>query len=273
MNTFQDQCVVITGASAGVGAATARRFFAAGANVVLAARGQEALDKLAAELGDAARVRVVPCDVGKPEDCERLIQAAQEAFGGVDVLVNNAGANNRGAVAERTADELAQVIAVNLRAPVILSNLVVGGMCERGRGAIVNVASLAGRFPLPHEAPYSSTKVGLRGFSFAMAEELRGSGVTVSVVSPGPIETGFILNDLDTVPDLVFSQPMSRAEQIADAILACARDGARERAIPALSGKLATLGYLSPGFFRMLRPLFARKGARAKERFRQKYGA
>lgn len=268
---FQDKVIIITGASAGVGAATARQFFAAGAKLMLAARGREALDAQAAELGDAQRVRISCCDVGQMADCQRLVDETIAAFGRIDGLVNNAGCNHRGAVAENRAADLAQVIEVNLRAPIVLSNLVLPHLQAAGGGAIVNVASLAGRVPLPHEASYSASKFGLRGFSLAMRDELRGSGVTISIVSPGPIETGFILEDMDSVPDLVFSQPMSSAEQVATAIIDCARDGRAERAIPALSGALTTLGYLVPGIFRLLRPLFERKGARAKQRYRARH--
>ncbi len=265
--SFQDQVVVITGASAGVGAETARAFFAAGSRLVLAARGQAGLDRIAAELGEPERLRVVACDVREPEDCRRLIDEAVAAFGRIDVLVNNAGCNHRGAVEEVAAEDLAEVIEVNLRAPVLLSRHALEPMRAAGRGVIVNVASLAGRVPLPHEATYSATKFGLRGFSLALAEELRGSGITVSVVSPGPIATGFILEDPTDVPDIVFSQPMSTAAEVAAAIMACARDGRRERPMPASSGLLTTVAYLAPGLSRALRPLLERKGARVKQRY------
>ncbi len=271
--SMAEQVVVITGASAGVGAETARAFFARGARLVLAARGQAGLDRIAAELGDADRVRTLACDVREPAQCRRLIDEALAAFGRIDVLVNNAGCNHRGAVEEVDAEDLAEIIEVNLRAPILLSRHALEPMRAAGRGVIVNVASLAGRVPLPHEASYSASKWGLRGFSFALAEELRGSGITVSVVSPGPIATGFILEDPADVPDIVFSQPMSSAAQVAAAILACADDGRRERPMPASSGLLTTLAYLAPGLSRGLRPWLERKGARVKQRYLDRAGA
>ena len=107
----------------------------------------------------------------------------------------------------------------------------------------------------------------MRAFSRGIRQELRERGISVSVVSPGPVDTGFFGEDLEKVPDIVFSQPMSTAEEIADAVLACIRDGHEELAVPWLSGKLCTLGYLSPGLLGLLRPAMERKGARAKRAY------
>jgi short-subunit dehydrogenase len=264
---FDGKTVVVTGASSGVGEAAAKLFAEEGARVVLAARTAAALDAVAKEIGDAAVV--VPTDVSDPEQARALVQRAVETTGGIHVLVNNAGYNHRGAVADADPEELGRIVDVNLRAPVLLTRLVLPQLLEQDSGAIVNVASIAGQIPLPHEATYSATKFGLRGFSLALAEELRGSGVSVSLVSPGPIDTGFLTSDIDSVPDLVFSQPMSSAEDVAKAVLDCAHDGQVERTIPRLSGALATAGYLVPELPRLLRPLLEFQGRRAKDRFRQ----
>jgi short-subunit dehydrogenase len=165
------------------------------------------------------------------------------------------------------AEDLARIVDVNLRAPIVLTRLAIPYLRRAGGGAIVNVASIAGRIPLPEEATYSATKFGLRAFTFALAEELQGSGITVSAVSPGPVETGFILKELEEVPDVVFSQPMSSADDIAKLILECAADGSIERAHPASSAYLATLGYLVPQLPRLLRPLLERRGRAAKQAY------
>jgi short-subunit dehydrogenase len=269
---FLDKVVLITGASTGIGAAAARMFAAEGARVVLAARGREALDALAAELRGAGReAEVVPTDVADMEALRRLVARAVEWGGRLDVLVNNAGANHRGELERQTPEQLAQIVQVNLAAPIVLSRLALPHLREHC-GAIVNVASLAGRMPVVHEATYSATKFGLRAFSFALAEELRPAGVRVSVVSPGPVDTGFIMGDIDDVPDLVFSQPMSTAEQIAALVIECAVDGRVERMRPELGGRLATLGYLFPALRRALVPMMERKGRAAKQRFRARNG-
>ncbi len=212
----------------------------------------------------------VPTDVGHVRSAERLLAQAAERFGGIDILVNNAGANKRGAIERYAADELASVVQVNLIAPIVLTRLVLPYMRTRGGGAIVNVASIAGRIPVGHEAVYSATKFGLRAFTFALTEELEGSKITVSAVSPGPVDTGFIMENLDDVPDVVFAQPMSTAEDIARAILDCAADGAPERTIPQVTGYLATAGYLFPAVRKLIYPFMERRGKQVKETYRQR---
>ena len=266
--TIKDKTVVITGASAGVGAACARRFAAAGARLVLAARGEQALRAVADSLPEACDVLTVATDVSDPDQCRRLIDASVERFGGVDILVNNAGVNHRGAVRERSVDELIAIVNTNLRAPIVLARLALTHM-PRG-GAIVNVASIAGQIPVPDEATYSATKAGLRAFGFALGQELEAAGIDVSAVSPGPIDTGFIMEDIDEVPDLVFSQPMSSADEIADLVLQCAADGKRERSKPYLSHLTATLGYLAPSAIGLLRGPLEKKGRRIKQQYRDR---
>jgi hypothetical protein len=263
---FKDRVVLVTGASAGVGEATARAFADAGARVLVAARGIERLQQVAERIGATA----IAADVSTAPGCKQLIAEAVAVHGRLDVLVNNAGSHHRGPVLERHADELGEMVDTNLRAPLMLSRLALDALQADGGGAIVNVASIAGQMPLAGSAAYSATKFGLRAFTYALAEELGESGVTVSVVSPGPIATGFILDDIDAVSDITFSQAMSTPEQIAELIVACAADGRVERSRPAMSRVMATAGYLVPGLSRRLRPLLAAKGRRAKERYRRK---
>ncbi len=262
---FEHKTVIVTGASSGVGAAAARMFAAEGARVVLAARTAAALDAVAKDIGE--RALAVPTDVSDPEQARALVERAIEATGAIHVLVNNAGYNHRGPVVDADPTELARIVDVNLKAPILLTRFALPALRQQEKAAIVNVASIAGQIPLPGEATYSGTKFGLRGFSLALAEELRGSGVSVSLVSPGPIETGFLTGDLDAVPDVVFSQPMSSPEDVAAAVLDCAHDGRAERTLPRLSGLLATAGYLVPELPRALRPLLEQQGRRAKARY------
>ncbi|HSN72880.1 MAG TPA: SDR family NAD(P)-dependent oxidoreductase, partial [Steroidobacteraceae bacterium] len=135
---------------------------------------------------------------------------------------------------------------------------------------IVNVASLAGRTPVPGSAAYSASKFGLRAFTCALAEEIRGSGIKLAVVSPGPIATQFILADIDKTSDLTFSQPMSSAAEVAQAILDLCGNNQREQAMPAISGILTTASYLMPWLGRTLRPRLERKGARVKKELKAK---
>jgi hypothetical protein len=274
MNRFENRVVVITGASEGIGAACARRFATEGARLVLAARRPGPLETLAEELrARHTTVLVVPTDVGDLAACERLIATTCAELGGIDVLVNNAGTHVRGPVRDRTPTEIATMIDVNARAPLVLSRLALDALLV-SRGAIVNVASIAGMTPLPDAATYSASKFALRAFSIALAEELRGTGVGVSLVSPGPIlDTGFLMESLENAADVVFAQPMSTADEIAQLVVECAADRKRERVKPASSAALATLAYLVPSLRRILEPAMKAKGRRAKAKYRRARGA
>ena len=267
---FKDKTVIVTGGSEGVGAAAARLFAEAGANLMLVARNRKNLEAIAAELRDKARVSVFPMDVSDADSCADMVKKTLFEFGRIDVLVNNAGFHVRGDVESATADELARTIDVNLRAPIVLTRLVLPHIREAGGGAIINVASLAGRTPVPGSAAYSASKFGLRAFAFSLAEEIRDSGIKLAVVSPCPIATQFILDDIDKTSDLTFSQPMSSAEEVAQVILDLCGNNQREQAIPAMSGVLTTLAYLMPWLGRALRPALERKGNRVKKELKAK---
>lgn len=238
--------------------------------MVLAARGKAGLDQVAARLRSlGADAHVIPTDVSDHGSLHRLVEGTIERHGRLDVLVNNAGLNHRGPLERHRPEQLAAIVAVNLTAPIVLTRLALPYLRRSPAGAVVNVASLAGRVPVTHEATYSATKFGLRAFTMALAEELEHEPVHASIVSPGPVETGFILSDLDEVPDLVFSQPMSTARDIAAMILDSAADGALERTRPRVGATLATLGYVFPGLRKWLIPLLEFKGKRAKAKYRR----
>src|SRR6056297_3639525 len=234
--SFNDVTALITGASMGVGAATARAFAARGANLVLIARGEDKLRALEAELDLGERVRVAPLDVTDLDAFAALLADAEQRFGSVDVLVNNAGYHARGPVETVDADELGRMIDVNLKAPVMATRLALPYLRRARRPAVINVASLAGRTPVPGSATYSATKFGLRAFGLALFEELRGSpdtaGIKIASVSPGPIDTGFIMDDIDRVTDLTFSQPIVTAEQVAEAIVGLVDNGVLDQPMP-----------------------------------------
>ena len=271
---FSGKVVIITGASRpeGIGAAAAQRFSDEGAAVAITARGAAGLEAVAAQLRDrGGKASAFPADLSDPAACEAMLRAVDEAFGGLDVLVNNAGANARGNVETQDPAALANIIQVNLVAPIVLTRLAIPRLRARGGGSIVQVASIAGQIPLDGEATYSASKHGLRAFSFALREELAGSPIHVAVVSPGPVETGFLLDELDDVPDIVFANPMSTADQVAALIVESALDGRRERTIPARTGRLARLAAMLPSLRRALVPAMERRGKAAKAAFRVRH--
>ena len=264
---FLDRTVLVTGASSGVGEAAARQFAAEGARVLLVARTASALDAIAKEIGE--RAIAIPIDVSDAEQVQSLVDRVLYDVGDLHVLVNNAAFNHRGELLDADPTALAHIVDVNLKAPILLTRAFLPHLVKHAKANVVNVASIAGQVPLPGEATYSATKFGLRGFSMSIAEELRETSVRVSLVSPGPIDTGFLTDDIDAVPDLVFSQPMSTAEEVAQAVLDCADDGRLERTLPRLSGTLATAGYLMPDLPRLLRPILESQGRRAKAKYRK----
>lgn len=260
---FEGKIALITGGSSGIGLATAKKLSAEGALVALVARREKPLADAVAQIG-ADRASAFPLDVSDLKALEALPSRVVEHFGALDIVVNSAGVNHRGPMLELSPGELADVIATNLTAPIVLCRA--AAPLLRNGGRIVNVASIAGMVPVHHESAYSASKAGLRAFSRVIDDELRERGIRVSVVSPGPVDTPFF-GDIPSVPNLVFSQPMSSAEQIAEAILRTMREGRDEIAVPWFSGKLATLGYVSPFLLRALRPAMERRGARNKRAY------
>lgn len=185
--------VLITGASAGIGRALARRICVEARRIVLVARRTDRLEALADEL---LRVRiglevdVVTCDLSDEDAvdalCDRLIEE-----GGVDVLVNNAGFGDRARLEDADLSKLRRMVAVNVTAVVQLTQRLVQGMVERGHGGVLNVGSVLGHLYQPGVATYAGTKHFIAGFTDALRSEVGSAGVTVTEVCPGPVATEF----------------------------------------------------------------------------------
>ena len=184
-----NRVVVITGASSGIGAALAREFVAAGARVALAARSADKLRALAAELG-AEKTLTVPTDVTDPQQTDRLVARTVERFGGIDVLINNAGQGLYGRLEDTDWEHSRRMWEVNFFGLLRLTRAALPHLRER-RGTIVNVSSVAGKVSLPYMGDYCATKFALNAFSNALRMELAREGVRVVVVCPGPVKTRF----------------------------------------------------------------------------------
>jgi uncharacterized protein len=185
--------VLVTGASSGIGADLARAFARDGRDLVLVARSRDRLDRLARELGESHRVQVrtVLSDLASPGAAAEIHGALRAEGVVVGTLVNNAGFGLRGAFVELDAQRQSDMIRVNVAALTELCRLFADDMVARGAGQILNVAGLAGVMPGPGMAVYCATKAYVLSFSEALANELRGTGVTVTCLSPGPTETRF----------------------------------------------------------------------------------
>jgi short-subunit dehydrogenase len=184
---------LVTGASAGIGGEIAHELARRGHNVILVARRQERLDELAGELAGehGIRAETIACDLADPEGRARLHDKATQLGLDVDVLVNNAGFATSGPFPESDPDRELQQVRVLVEAVVALTRAFVADMVARERGAILNVASTAGMQPIPYNAGYSAAKAYVLTFSEALHQELRGRGVTVTALAPGPVETEF----------------------------------------------------------------------------------
>jgi uncharacterized protein len=183
----------VTGASAGIGGEIARLLAVRGHNLVLVARRKERLVALADVLGEehGVRVETIACDLGKAAPRGRLPGQIDELGLDVEILVNNAGFATGGPFHEADPDRELEQVRVLVEAPLVLTRMFSPAMVERGRGAILNVASTAGMQPMPYSAGYSAAKAYVLTFSEALHQELRGHGVTVTALAPGPVETDF----------------------------------------------------------------------------------
>jgi NADP-dependent 3-hydroxy acid dehydrogenase YdfG len=182
---------LITGATSGFGMAVARQVHAAGGRVIAVGRRQERLAALAAELGDA-RVYIVALDLTDRDAIARAVAALPAEFAGVDILFNNAGLA-LGMASAQTADivQWREMIATNVSAVTELVHAVLPGMVARGRGDIVNMASVAANYPYPGGNIYGATKAFVRQFSLNLRADLVGTGVRVTSIEPGMCETEF----------------------------------------------------------------------------------
>ncbi len=187
---LQGKVVLITGASSGIGRATAIEFHRAGSRVVIAARSKDKLDTLADELG-GDRVLPLKMDATSEADRQSVLAMTREAFGSIDVLVNNAGWASFGTVQRIPMGNVEQMIALNLVAPIALARDVIPEMLERGSGQIINISSVVGFQAIPRMTAYSATKAALNGFTTGLRMELKGSGVDVLLVAPGSTNTPF----------------------------------------------------------------------------------
>jgi len=180
---------IITGGSRGLGPHIARALAREGMNIALAARDAAKLESVQNEI-EALGVRAlsVPTDVNQAEDRSRLIERATSELGPIDVLVNNAGVEPTIAFVDIDESAIIDTIQTNLTSCLLLMRLVLPDMVARKRGHVVNIASMAGKIPIPYDSVYSATKFALVGASHAVRSELRGTGVGMSVVCPGFVE-------------------------------------------------------------------------------------
>ncbi|MER5440630.1 SDR family oxidoreductase [Streptomyces sp. NPDC002790] len=216
MHSYSGTTALITGASKGIGKAYAKQLASRGANLVLVARSTATLEALASELraDHGTHVTVLAADLFDREAPQTIADALTERHLDIDLLINNAGMGAVGPFLTRPYGPNVDSVDLNITALMGLAHVFGARMLERGRGGIINVASIAGFQPMPYQASYAATKAFVLSFTEALAEELRGSTVRVMAVHPGPVETGFFdgttatLNARSVSPDRIAARSL-----------------------------------------------------------------
>ncbi len=262
---WSGKVAVITGASSGIGAATSRKLASEGLRVVLAARREALLSRLASEINQSGGEAEIICgDMSQEDDRLRLFERIEARHGPIDVLINNAGFGWYGYFADMPWPTALEMIQVNSAAVAHLSSLFLPQMKDRNTGHIINVSSIAGGLPSQGVAMYSATKSFLDAFTTALHRELRGSNVHASVVRPGPVSTGFF----ESAERREGGRPVPSerlgisAERVADRIWKLIRKPRRVIYVPWFLG---IVPWIEAGFgwlMDLLGPLLLRGGAR-----------
>jgi 3-oxoacyl-[acyl-carrier protein] reductase len=210
--SLDGKVALVTGAGRGIGRAIAFSLAKSGCRLILAARTREQLDDVAKTIGDEAVV--VPTDLTRDDELERLVKESSKPWGSVDILINNAGWGKRAPVIRANVDDWDQTLRLNLRAPMILAQKLVPAMITKGEGAVINIGSVSGKTGEANGAAYSASKFGLIGFTQSLYEEVREHGIKVSVILPGFVDTPLIPpnRQLDR-------SKMIQADDIAQAVL------------------------------------------------------
>ncbi len=274
MEQLRGRNALITGAAGGLGEYIARALAAEGVNLVLSDLPGSALEERVDEMRDlGVRIESVPADLMAREDAEGLVGRAEAALGPLDIVVNNAGLEFAGPFLERSADEIAALTEVNLVAPMLITRSALPGMVERGRGHVVNIASMAGKTPFPYLAPYCASKHGVVGFTASLRAEHGEEPVAFSAICPGFISGvgmfGRLQHRVGKPPGVVRTLP---PERVGDAVVKAIREKRPEVIVnPPGARLLILLNTLAPrtaarlGRAPRLRE-FAERFAREKER-------
>ncbi len=262
---FEQKVVVLTGASSGLGAALARRLLATGARVVLAARREERMRALLQESGAPDRGLVVPTDVTRHGDLERLVERTTSHFGALDVLVNNAGLGLTAPLSDFSPEEIEALVRLNLLGPMWLTRLALPALRGSGEGMVVNVSSMSAVAALPLQAAYVGAKGGLASFGHALRRELGGTGVRVLTAYPAALDTELLDGVRERAAALGVNTPVHPPDRAAEQLY---RAMCRERRTVILGGLqdrlIAWVSHLAPrlldGPLHRMRPTLADMG-------------
>jgi len=247
---FRGRVALVTGAAGGLGAPIAEALAARGARVVLSGRNEEALEEVRRDLDvKGADVAVVAADLADRDQLLALASRAEQPFGPLDLLVNNAGQELVSAFAAMSPDEIENILMVNLRAPLLLTRQVLPGMHARGSGHIVCVGSLGGFMGSAYMVPYCTTKGGMLRMVQALRAEYAGTGVGLSYVAPGFVDGGMYQPFKDAGLKASIAMGLSTTAAVADAVIdAVVGDRPEVLVNPTPTRPIFTLGSAAPRF-------------------------
>jgi short-subunit dehydrogenase len=251
LTSYRGLTALVTGASSGIGRLMALRMAERGARLVLVARRGDALEELAERIrrghGEAV---ALPCDVADRGQAEACVARALDHFGGVDLLVNNAGYGAHRTFLEWDLSDMERIMRVNYLGTLYFTKLLLPQMVERGRGWIVFLASVAGRIAPPEESAYAASKFAMLGLARALSLEVEAAGVHVLTVCPGTIRTPFFDEEALRRMPPVSRRGMVGPEGLVDAILRALARGKREITYPRWIASGYVVQALAPGFMR-----------------------
>ncbi|MBI4550749.1 MAG: SDR family oxidoreductase [Candidatus Latescibacteria bacterium] len=267
MSRFADKVVIVTGASAGIGRATALAFGREGATVAVVARSEDRLRQVADEIGrTGGRALALPVDVAERDRVCAMVETVVSTFGRVDILVNNAGIGLLSPVVEMNADDLRRVMDVNVYGLIWCTQAVLPGMIRQRAGQIINVSSIVGKRAIPHMSAYCASKFAVQAFSDALRLEVAPYGIDVIVVCPTRTDTEFAETPLMHRGGQRVDRPAMSSEAVADIILNAAAQRKREVIISASGKTLAFLNALIPGLVDWGIALVYKHRARSQQR-------
>jgi 3-oxoacyl-[acyl-carrier protein] reductase len=261
---LKDKVVVITGAAGGIGRKLAALLAGRGARLVLTDIRKDKLEELEKAIKtEGIDVRIVEHDVSRPESWNALMSRVLQAFGKVDVLINNAGVVQPAAAWDISQEKIEQQLNVNLLGTIYGCRAALRVMKRQNFGKIVNVASLGGIVPMPGEAVYCATKFGIRGYSLSLAAELQGTPIEISVVLPDSVDTPQLAYELmHNEAVMSFIGVPLKPEKVSRGILKAVTKKKREVLIPAGRGSLCRTAMAFPRLFFFLFPLLKKIGSR-----------
>jgi short-subunit dehydrogenase len=251
LRSYQGLRALVTGASSGIGRSLALRLAREGARVALVARRKDELESLAGEIraqgGEAA---VLPCDVSDPISAADTAARASAEWGGIDLLVNNAGYGHHRTFLEWSLEDMEQMMRVNYFGALYFTKALLPAMVERRRGWVVFVASVAGKIATPEESAYAATKFAMVGLASALSIEVEDAGVHVLTVCPGVIRTPFFDEEALSRMAPAAKRGMVDVEPLVDAIFAALAKGKHEITFPGGIAPAYAIQAIAPGFMR-----------------------